>query len=248
MKAFVEEYPEFRKLSGSVSKHVAVVSELSRVVDARSLLTVSELEQMIACNSDHSEAVENLERLFYNREANVAPEDLLRCVLLYSLRYEQHSGNRTARFLNMLEERGLDPQLLHVAAALKRYAGAEVRGGDLFKSKSILSMFSRAVAELKGGVKGVTNIYTQHIPQIIETLNDILKCKLSEKDYPFQGGVVVRDRPQEIIVFFVGGVTFEEAYAVQRLVNATPSLNITLGGTHVHNSKSFMQDVLALSS
>ena len=33
MKRFVEAYPEFRKLSGNVSKHVALVSELSRLVD-----------------------------------------------------------------------------------------------------------------------------------------------------------------------------------------------------------------------
>ena len=32
MKKFVEAYPEFRKLSGNVSKHVTLVSELSRRV------------------------------------------------------------------------------------------------------------------------------------------------------------------------------------------------------------------------
>jgi hypothetical protein len=57
MKRFVEEYPEFRKLSGNVSKHVAVMSELSRLVDQRSLLTVSEAEQELACRQDHSGAV-----------------------------------------------------------------------------------------------------------------------------------------------------------------------------------------------
>lgn len=54
MKRFIEEYPEFRKLSGNVSKHVALVSELSRRVSAHSLLEVSELEQSLACNDNHN--------------------------------------------------------------------------------------------------------------------------------------------------------------------------------------------------
>ena len=48
MKRFVEEYPEFKKLSGNVSKHVALVGELSRVVGRDRLLEVSEVEQGLA--------------------------------------------------------------------------------------------------------------------------------------------------------------------------------------------------------
>ena len=54
MKRFIEEYPEFRKLSGNVSKHVTLVSELSRRVAAENLLEVSEVEQSLACNDNHA--------------------------------------------------------------------------------------------------------------------------------------------------------------------------------------------------
>ena len=54
MKRFVEDYPEFRKLSGNVSKHVTLVGELSRRVAEDSLLDVSELEQSLACNDNHA--------------------------------------------------------------------------------------------------------------------------------------------------------------------------------------------------
>ena len=54
MKRFIEEYPEFRKLSGNVSKHVTLVSELSRRVGSENLLEVSELEQSLACNDNHA--------------------------------------------------------------------------------------------------------------------------------------------------------------------------------------------------
>lgn len=54
MKRFVEEYPEFRRLSGNVSKHVTLVGELSRRVERDNLLEVSELEQSLACNDSHA--------------------------------------------------------------------------------------------------------------------------------------------------------------------------------------------------
>jgi vacuolar protein sorting-associated protein 45 len=54
MKRFVEDYPEFRKLSGNVTKHVTLVGELSRRVGENSLLDVSELEQSLACNDNHN--------------------------------------------------------------------------------------------------------------------------------------------------------------------------------------------------
>ena len=57
MKRFVEDYPEFRKLSGNVSKHVALVSELSRRASVESLLEVSEVEQSLACTENHANDV-----------------------------------------------------------------------------------------------------------------------------------------------------------------------------------------------
>ena len=54
----MENYPQFKKMSGTVSKHVTVVSELSRLVSERCLLDVSEVEQDLACQNDHSAALQ----------------------------------------------------------------------------------------------------------------------------------------------------------------------------------------------
>jgi hypothetical protein len=51
MKRFVEEYPAFKKLGGNVSKHVALVGELSRLVGRDKLLEVGEVEQGLATSS-----------------------------------------------------------------------------------------------------------------------------------------------------------------------------------------------------
>lgn len=57
MKNFVETYPLFKKLSGTVSKHITVVGELSSLVEKHNLLQVSELEQELSCQSDHAAQV-----------------------------------------------------------------------------------------------------------------------------------------------------------------------------------------------
>jgi len=62
MKRFIEDYPEFRKLSGNVTKHVTLVGELSRRVGEDSLLDVSELEQSLACTDNHSNDVKVIHR------------------------------------------------------------------------------------------------------------------------------------------------------------------------------------------
>jgi vacuolar protein sorting-associated protein 45 len=55
MKKFVEEYPEFQKLATNVAKHVTLVGELASKISKYSLLEVSELEQEMACNNNHTD-------------------------------------------------------------------------------------------------------------------------------------------------------------------------------------------------
>ena len=54
----MENYPQFKKMSGTVSKHVTIVGELSRLVTEKSLLDVSEVEQDLASQNDHSSALQ----------------------------------------------------------------------------------------------------------------------------------------------------------------------------------------------
>lgn len=44
-------------------------------------------------------------------------------------------------------------------------------------------------------------------------------------------------RPQDIIVFIIGGATYEEALTVYNLNRTNPGVRIVLGGTTIHNTK-----------
>ena len=88
------------------------------------------------------------------------------------------------------------------------------------------------------------NIYTQHVPLLNTTLDAALKGKLKDFQFPVATAHNV-ERPQDIIVFMVGGVTYEETLAAANLNKSNQgAVRIILGGTHVHNTRSFLNEVL----
>ena len=58
MARFVDNYPEYRKMHGNVSKHVTMVTKMSRIVEERKLMLVSQTEQELACNGGQVAAFE----------------------------------------------------------------------------------------------------------------------------------------------------------------------------------------------
>ncbi|ELV10772.1 Vacuolar protein sorting-associated protein 45 [Tupaia chinensis] len=231
MKAFVENYPQFKKMSGTVSKHVTVVGELSRLVSERNLLEVSETEQELACQNDHSSALQNVKRLLQNPK--VTEFDAARLVMLYALHYERHSSNSLPGLMMDLRNKGVSEKYRKLVSAVVEYGGKRVRGSDLFSHKDPLAITKQFLK----GLKGVENVYTQHQPFLHETLDHLIKGKLKENLYPYLGPSTLRDRPQDIIVFIIGGATYEEALTVYNLNRTTPGVRIVLGGTTIHNTK-----------
>jgi vacuolar protein sorting-associated protein 45 len=243
MKRFVENYPEFRKMAGNVSKHVAIMSELSRKMDERALMDVSEMEQELACNHNPSEAFTKLSALI--DDPRIIMFDKVKLVLLYSIRYEE--GGRVNDLVAALQRNGAKDKDIALIPAMTEYAGSAVRVGDLLGTKNFIT---RARTNLKRGLQGVTNIYSQHKPLLTEILEKVSKNKLQETMYPFLVGSLGKDRPQDVIVFIVGGCTYEESFSIQEF-SAKPEnqgMRIILGGTTVHNSKSFLEELAKLGS
>ncbi|TFY69920.1 hypothetical protein EVJ58_g126 [Rhodofomes roseus] len=189
MKRFVEEYPEFRKLGGNVSKHVALVGELSRLVDRDKLLDIGEVEQGLATGS------------------------------------------------------GADLRLVYV---ILNIAGSDQRQDDLFSAESL---FAKGRSALKG-LKGVENVYMQHQPHLAETLENLFRGRLRDTSHPFLDGAgpnASLQRPQDVIIFMIGGTTYAEARVVALLNQestqggaSSAGTRLLLGGTCVHNSSSFV--------
>ncbi|KAL4877676.1 Sec1-like protein [Aspergillus karnatakaensis] len=245
MKRFVEDYPEFRKLSGNVSKHVTLVGELSRRVGEDTLLDVSELEQSLACNDNHNGDLKNLQRII--QIPTVPAENKLRLVALYAIRYEKQPSNALPVLLDLLVTAGnLPSNRVNIIPKILAYhhslQAPPIAGGfsDLFESTSL---FSGARDRFKG-LKGVENVYTQHSPRLEATLQNLIKGRLKELQYPFlEGGGHIRDKPQDVIIFIIGGATYEEAKMVAQVNASSPGIRVVLASTNIHNSRTFLEEV-----
>ena len=71
-------------MSGTVTKHVTLLGELSRLVSHHSLLEVSELEQELACQEEHSQSLQKIRNLLSSDKVRDA--DAIRLVMLYAIR------------------------------------------------------------------------------------------------------------------------------------------------------------------
>uniref|UniRef100_A0A3Q0R709 Vacuolar protein sorting-associated protein 45 n=1 Tax=Amphilophus citrinellus TaxID=61819 RepID=A0A3Q0R709_AMPCI len=239
MKAFVDNYPQFKKMSGTVSKHVTVVGELSRLVSERQLMEVSEVEQELACQNDHSNAQQNVRRLLQN--PRVSELDAVRLVMLYALRYERHSSSILSSLMDELSRRGVSERHRRMVQAVVEYGGKRVRGSDLITPTDAVAI----TKQFFKGLKGVENVYAQHQPLLHDTLDQLIKGRLKDSQFPYLGASSLRDRPQDILVFVIGGATYEEALTVYNLNRSTPGVRIVLGGSTIHNTKSFLEEVMS---
>ena len=250
MKRFVEEYPEFRKLSGNVSKHVTLVGELSRRVSQENLLDVSELEQSLACSDNHTGDLRTLQQVLGNPA--VRDQNKLRLVAIYALRYANHPSNSLPMLRDLLaassnlniSEQSLISYLLAYVRSLHSTSISATTGPlpDLFSQPQAL--LSGARTRLQKGLKGVENVYTQHSPVLLSTLESLLRGRLPSNTHPFLEGQTgpQKDRPQDVILFVVGGATYEEAKVVAQINASTPGVRVVLGGTEILNSKGFLWD------
>ncbi|KAL2622932.1 hypothetical protein R1flu_003137 [Riccia fluitans] len=236
MVKFVENYPEYRKQQGNVSKHVTLMTEMSRIVDERQLMSVSQTEQELACTAGQPAAFEAVVQLLNNDR--VAEIDRLRLVMLYALRYEKESPQSVEQLVSRFAARSSrwKPGLVQT---LLKLCGAEKRTGDLYGNRDL---FNRA-RNMARGLKGVENVYTQHQPLLAQTIENIVRGRLRDVDYPFVGTHFQQGRPQDVVIFIIGGTTYEEARMVAVQNAAQNGTRVLLGGSVVLNSSSFICDL-----
>ena len=174
-------------------------------------------------------------------------ENKLRLVALYAIRYEKQPTNALPILIDLLTAAGdVPPHRINIIPKLLAYhhslQAPPVAGGfsDLFESASFLT----GARDRFKGLKGVENVYTQHSPRLEATLENLIKGRLKELQYPFlEGGGHTRDKPQDIVIFMVGGTTYEEAKMVAQVNASTPGVRVVLAGTCIHNSTTFLEEV-----
>ena len=129
----------------------------------------------------------------------------------------------------------LVPALLRFASAKKVPESAS----DLLSTEHVKAFTKKVIK----GLKEVENIYTQHTPLLKDILVDLTRNRLKPQHYPYLGGPQLIEKPREVLVFIIGGATYEEALVVNQLNESLADTRIILGSSRMHNTASFLEEV-----
>jgi vacuolar protein sorting-associated protein 45 len=113
-----------------------------------------------------------------------------------------------------------------------------------FADRSNTDTMKALTQKMIKNIQGVENIYTQHNCWLKEVLEELIRGKLKTTQFPYSGTAQLIDRPQRIVVFMIGGATYEESLAVYSLNKSYANqVQIILGATQVHNFSSYLQEI-----
>ena len=247
IKDFFNRYPEFRRSGAAASMHVSILTDLSAEISRRLLMDIGSLEQEIVCDAAApAAALRAVMDVLGNPAAD--PADKQRLALLYTLRYGKDAGLAAA--LPPDARRALDDAL--------RFAGPRVASREIFGEASILDR-ARKNVKLGLGLSGIENVYTRHQPffvSIVEAL--VAGDKKMAEQFPVVAGSAAgaggagagagdqqQQKVSEVIVFYVGGANFEEAFHVAEFNrgHAGAGVHLIMGSTNILNSRLFIQEL-----
>ena len=236
MQRIIENFPEFKQGERNTTKHFHILEELRSAVDARKLYDLSEVEQELVSGNENKQGHFKQVEEWLNKE-EISKMEKLRLTLLFSLRYE--NDEKVFKLKELLKKIGLADQQVKLIDYLIEYGGKAKRGGDLFQNKNLLAKGSKM---FKSYFSEVQNVLLQHKPLLSTTLDSLFKGKLISSEFPGTQQFDPKDKPTNVIVFQIGGTTYEESKEVAVTYNQQ-EVRVILGGNTVHNMKSFLADV-----
>jgi len=219
---------QFQQKMAISRAHVSIVESINNRVQKDHLLIASELEQSLASTDDANSHLSEINRLISDK---CIPRDIIvRIIILFCLRYENRSQEHIFQAKLLLTE---DEKPLIEAAF--QYCGKNVRSPeDIFKN---ISTFTRIFTDIIPIYDAQQKVLDQHRCLLHSIVKRIRNNNLDPMCYPYRGSVQTT-KPQKLIIFYVGGATYEEMRVSCQL--SSSDMDIIVGGTSIHNPNSFM--------
>ncbi|QGN17218.1 vacuolar protein sorting-associated protein 45 [Kluyveromyces marxianus] len=247
IKAFIEKYPEFKKLSGNISKHMAIVSELDRQLQVKNIWEVSELEQNLATHDDNNHDFNELKRLL--GLTTVESYFKLKLCCIFVLRHGSNGG-RVKEIENILRQQ-CDPAQVALYFQFKNRFKSSFKVRADPQDNDLISGLTKKFNKL--GSSGAENVFMQHVPELTRILSDLDKNKFPQSSIKLLNERIDTKTyiPQDVVIFIVGGLTIEESRAVhqfnEKYRKGKDNCRIIIGGTSILTTEQFLTDVSAIN-
>ena len=239
LRKMIESLPERKKESMSITKHYKLFFALSEYVTKHKLMELSPLEQEISVNDDKKNQLNQINNIL--SDVNISSLDKAKIYLLYVFRYEGDSI--VEQLKTNMRKNGLS-DWVNYGDLLLEYAGKNKRTLDCLSNKDFLSKGKKIFMNvLKRGSS--QNSFMLHCSFLNSLVEDLIKGKLKDNEFETNVNNFDNKKPQKIIVFSFGGITFEETKDLTNL-SKTYDVPIIAGGTNIINSKGFLAELLML--
>lgn len=245
MKFFLENYPQYKKLSLNLSKHMILSSEIDKRINELGIWSRSELEQNMCSNNDlgnHQHEVEELKSVIFG-QVPIPTHSVKIIMCLYALKYESSPNNEIQNLLTRIN----NPEVTNIVNKLLKTYGKGARFGNENVFNSLgghnTSKAANWLSHFTGNNSGDenSNIFMQCKPRLSILLEKIRLGQLASSNYATFG--TPSGIPKDVIIYFVGGVTYEEARVVQQFNDAGHGIRVVIGGTSTVNSQKFLEDL-----
>jgi vacuolar protein sorting-associated protein 45 len=239
LKKFIHSYPVFQKKQAVAAKHMALLGDVTNAFRAENLMLLGALEQVIATETD--QAGHHREVLDVIRSPQSTDQNALRVALLYAIHYENDAAS-IEQIREALESRTNGRHLVAAVDSYIAFAGADAfrRPEPLFAGKSLLRKAQKAI-----GLEGnKLNLFQPALAGILRRIpSGTRRDPQFTKLFPIIRGTPEVGDPRKVIVFYVGGVTYEEARVAWEAARGgeTPPIDVIIGGTTVHNMDTFVR-------
>lgn len=236
IQKLLSEMHDFQKDTSITEKHFTFTDEISQQVNRRDLLTISKLEQEIVTKDAKREHYKEIIDVLNNKNAD--RYDKFRLVALYSLKHQNSElSKELQQFLGQI-----NPKYLEAITKLLDLCGKNQRVAQSLTS----NLGEKAFKIYQDYFNNIPNVYEQHVPFVARLAEDALKNKLREDEFPFIDSAPIRDAPNNIVVFIIGGVSYAEAKVFADLNNKYADGYFLIGGSCMVNSNAFLNDYVDL--
>ncbi|AAS53319.2 AFL053Wp [Eremothecium gossypii ATCC 10895] len=241
IKHFIEKYPEFKKLSSNVSKHMAIVAELDHQLQKSDIWQLSEIEQNMSVHEDDNNDYHEMLKLLQSPTLDSYYKLKLACI--YSLKPNPVAQKlqQVAKLLSV----SCSPREMAIFHKFREQFGAHVSQVRKSPENDLISGLSKKFNKLNHN--SADNVYMQHKPKLGAILADLAKGRLSQDIFSSTSGALPTNKPvQDVVLFIVGGVTLDEARLVHQFNESSRrqegSLRVVLGGNTLLRTRDFIDE------
>ncbi|GIX62234.1 Sec1 family protein, putative [Babesia caballi] len=214
----LQNLPKQTKMTNETKRHVAILHELSRLIQTRQLLQTALLEQDMGTHAKGSaEAFDAVvEQL---NSPSVEASEKLRLALIFCVEYSRHE-DKVNMIKDNLRMNGLESEVPKVDALLQYAVSAEA----VSDASAFLSLAKMTLN--KSLLPHSSSPYMQYCSRLSQVVGSLLKGRLDSRQFSlipssYDLEFSFANRPCSVVVYVVGGITFAEYRDLQALSAST---------------------------